>query len=200
MENLKDSPDGEGFRPIVVTITYVGENTIADSSITFQKSVRICADLCGSVISRWLLRYRVDPISFQSYNSEAIGALEVPAGKEVDARARKPMRRMPWPAYLWPGLPQLARDGNWAALAVAVAAAVLLNAVLLGTCVWTEFVAPAPRIICWAFVGVAWTVSIGFWTWSDRQRAAALGASDGKTFEEALAEYLKGNWFEAERS
>ncbi len=109
------------------------------------------------------------------------------------------MRKMPWPAYLWPGLPQLARDGNWAALAVAVAAAVLLNAVLLGTCVWTEFVAPAPRIICWAFVGVAWTVSIGYWTWNDRQRAAALRTIDGNTFDEALAEYLKGNWFETER-
>jgi hypothetical protein len=118
---------------------------------------------------------------------------------DVAASARKPMRRMPWPAYLWPGLPQLARDGNWAALAVAVAAAVLLNGVLLGTCVWTEFVAPAPSIICWVFVGVAWTGSIGCWTWIDRQRAAALGASDGKTFEEALEEYLKGNWFEAEQ-
>jgi hypothetical protein len=110
-----------------------------------------------------------------------------------------PMRRMPWPAYLWPGLPQLARDGNWAALAVAFAAAVLLNGVLLGTCVWTEFVAPAPRIICWTFVGIAWSVSIGYWAWNDRLRAAALGASDGKTFEEALDDYLKGNWFEAER-
>ena len=109
------------------------------------------------------------------------------------------MRRMPWPAYLWPGLPQLARDGNWAALAVAVAAAVLLNAVLLGTCGWTEFIAPAPRIICWTFLGLAWTGAIGYWTWNDRQRAAALIKTDGKTFEEALAEYLKGNWFEAER-
>jgi hypothetical protein len=109
------------------------------------------------------------------------------------------MRRLPWPAYLWPGLPQLARDGNWAALAVAVAAAVLLNAVLLSTCVWTEFVAPAPRIICWAFLGAAWIVAIGYWSWHDRQRAVALGKTDAKTFEEALAEYLKGNWFEAER-
>jgi hypothetical protein len=109
------------------------------------------------------------------------------------------MRRMPWPAYLWPGLPQLARDGNWAALAVAVAAAAALNAVLLGTCAWTDFVAPGPRIICWVFLGTAWTGAIGFWTWNDRQRAAALGTSGGKTFQEAQTEYLKGNWFEAER-
>ena len=110
------------------------------------------------------------------------------------------MRRMPWPAYFWPGLPQLARDGNWAALAVAVAAAVLLNVVLLGTCVWTEFVAPAPRIICWVFLGAAWIAAIGYWTWRDRQRAVVVGHSNDKTFEKALAEYLKGNWFEAERT
>ncbi len=110
------------------------------------------------------------------------------------------MRRMPWTAYFWPGLPQLARDGNWAALAVAVAAAALLNAVLLGTCVWTEIVAPGPRIICWVFLGLAWSGAIGFWTFNDRQRATALAKTDGgKSFEEALAEYLKGNWFEAER-
>lgn len=108
------------------------------------------------------------------------------------------MRRMPWPAYLWPGLPQLARDGNWAALAVAVAAAVLLNAVLLGTCAWTEFIDPAPRIICWVVVLVAWTGAIGLWSWNDRQRAAGRARNDGNPFEEALAEYLKGNWFEAE--
>ncbi len=97
------------------------------------------------------------------------------------------MRRMPWPAYLWPGLPQLARDGNWAALAVAVAAAALLNAVLLGTCVWTEIVAPAPRIICWTFLGLAWTGAIGFWTWNDRQRAADFG-------DEPTARRLKKPW------
>ena len=107
--------------------------------------------------------------------------------------------RMPWPAYFWPGLPQLARDGNWAALAVAIAAAAVLNAVLLGTCVWTEFVAPGPRIICWTFLAAVWIAAIGYWTWNDRQRKAVAGPKDDKTFEEALAEYLKGNWFEAER-
>jgi hypothetical protein len=129
----------------------------------------------------------------------ANSASEALFSKEAAAPMRMPMRRMPWPAYLWPGLPQLARDGNWAALAVAVAAAVLLNAVLLATCVWTEYVAAAPRIICWAFVGVAWSVSIGYWSWNDRQRAATLKTSDGNTFEAALEDYLKGNWFEAEQ-
>ena len=109
------------------------------------------------------------------------------------------MRRMPWPAYLWPGLPQLARDGNWAALAFAVAAAALLNAVLLGTWFWTDLFAPGLRIICWVFLGVAWSISAGYWAWTDRRQAAAAGKTGGKIFEEALEDYLKGNWFEAER-
>jgi hypothetical protein len=106
---------------------------------------------------------------------------------------------MPWPAYLWPGLPQLARDGNWAALAVAVAAAGMLNAVLLGTWFWSDAFAPALRIIGWGFLGVAWTVSAGYGAWTDRRQAASSEKAGGKIFEEALEDYLKGNWFEAER-
>ncbi|MGA2258910.1 MAG: hypothetical protein ABSG53_29935 [Thermoguttaceae bacterium] len=106
---------------------------------------------------------------------------------------------MPWPAYLWPGLPQLAGDGNWAALAFAVAAAALLNAVLLGTWFWTDLFAPAPRIIVWVLLGVAWSISVSYWAWADRRRAAASEKTGGKSFEEALEDYLKGNWFEAER-
>lgn len=109
------------------------------------------------------------------------------------------MRRMPWPAYLWPGLPQLARDGNWAALAFAVAAAGLLNAVLLGTCFWTDAFAPALRIISWVFLGVAWSISVGYGAWIDRRQAAPPKKNAGKIFAEALEDYLKGNWFEAER-
>jgi len=106
---------------------------------------------------------------------------------------------MPWPAYLWPGLPQLARDGNWAALASAVAAAVVLNAVLLGTWFWTDLFAPRLHIIGWVFLGVAWSLAAGYWAWSDRQRAASSRKTSGNVFEEALEDYLKGNWFEAER-
>ena len=109
------------------------------------------------------------------------------------------MRRMPWPAYLWPGLPQLARDGNWTALAVAMVAAVLLNAVLLGTWFWTDLFAPGLRIIVWVFVGVVWSVSAGYWAWCDRRQAATPEKTSGEIYSEALEDYLKGNWFEAER-
>jgi hypothetical protein len=108
------------------------------------------------------------------------------------------MRRKPWPTYLWPGLPQLARDGNWTALAFAVVATVVLNAVIAGTWLWTDIYPPALRIILWIFLGVAWCGGIGYWAAADRRRAST-GATDGRTFEEALEEYLKGNWSEAER-
>ncbi len=121
------------------------------------------------------------------------------------------MHRMPWPAYLWPGLPQLARDGNWAALAVAIAAAAVLNGVLLGTWFWTDMLPPAMHIICWVFLGVTWSFSAGYGAWTDRRgtgrgtrysgsgSAATSEEPGGKIFEEALEDYLKGNWFEAER-
>jgi hypothetical protein len=108
------------------------------------------------------------------------------------------MRRMPWPAYFWPGLPQVARDGNWAALAVAIAAAILLNTLLLTTCVWSDVIAPAPRIIGWSLAGALWIAAIGYWSRNDRRRAA-LASTETNNFEEAQTEYLKGNWFEAER-
>ena len=67
------------------------------------------------------------------------------------------MRKMPWALCLWPGLPQLARHGSWPALAVAVAAASLLNVVLLATFVWTDLVSPQVRIMYWLSLGVAWS-------------------------------------------
>jgi len=109
------------------------------------------------------------------------------------------MHRTPWPVYLWPGLPQLVRDGKWAALAFAVAAAAMLNAVLLGTWFWTDLFAPELRIISWVFLGVAWGLSVGYWAWTDRRQATTSEKTGGKNFEEALEDYLKGNWFEAER-
>ena len=46
---------------------------------------------------------------------------------------------------------------------------------------------------------MAWSISVSYWAWSDRRQAAAGEKAGGKVFEEALEDYLKGNWFEAER-
>jgi hypothetical protein len=105
---------------------------------------------------------------------------------------------MPWPAYLWPGLPQIAQQGSWTALLVAIAAALVLNITLLGSFIWPELIASDLRIICWAMLAVAWSASAGFSVWWSRRLGRAPDPN-ADPFRNALDHYLKGNWFEAER-
>jgi hypothetical protein len=109
------------------------------------------------------------------------------------------MRRTPWTAYLWPGLPQLSQ-GNWTALALAVGASLLLNGVVLGTCVWPDLIAPQLRMICWIGLGLAWSAAAGFSLWLERRPQARMADGEGDLFCTALDDYLKGNWFESERT
>jgi len=110
------------------------------------------------------------------------------------------MRRMRWAAYLWPGLPQLLTGEGWSALALAVAAAGLLNVTLLGSFVWDELIDGDLRSGLWVVLVVAWTASaVVSVVWDHRRRANRLAATDGDLFAEAVDTYLKGNWYEAER-
>jgi hypothetical protein len=106
---------------------------------------------------------------------------------------------MPWAVYFWPGLPQLVGRGSWAALWVALAAAAVLSGMLLGSCVWTDVIAPDMRIICWMFLGITWSVAAGISLWSGNCEDGRSGDPQGDLFPPARDEYLKGNWFEAER-
>lgn len=108
------------------------------------------------------------------------------------------MRRMPWVAYFWPGLPQLSQRGSWTALVVAVAAAAFLNTTLLGSFVWSDLITHDWRIVCWVFLGIVWSASAGFSAWSGQREPVRHDDQDG-LFAAALDAYLKGNWFEAER-
>lgn len=110
------------------------------------------------------------------------------------------MRRMPWTAYLWPGLPQIVQEGRWTALLIAVGAAALLNGTILATYIWSDWIAPQLRIICWGLVGITWTLSAGFSAWFSRRREYRRNGPEGDLFQQAQNEYLKGNWFEAERT
>jgi hypothetical protein len=109
------------------------------------------------------------------------------------------MRRTPWAAYLWPGLPQIADRGSWAGLTVAAAAAVLLNGTLLSSFVWTDLIDRQLRIICWVLVGVSWGVAGGLSAWWNRRQEAGRAEAQAEPFERLLDTYLKGNWIEAER-
>jgi len=103
-------------------------------------------------------------------------------------------------AVLWPGLPQLWFRGALAGLAMAVSFAALLNTALLSTFVWTEFLAPPVRWGMWLAVTVFWIlsalVSLVRFPIAPRRVSPAL-AED--LFKQVQSEYLRGNWFEAER-
>ena len=108
---------------------------------------------------------------------------------------------MPWAVYLWPGLPQLAERGSWAALVVAFGAAALLNVALLGTFVWTELLAPDLRILYWSCCWLRGVVRRGFPAGSiAAERVRTESDENTDAFREALDYYLQGNWFEAQRT
>jgi hypothetical protein len=109
------------------------------------------------------------------------------------------MRRMAWTRYLWPGLPQLWGEGAWSGLALAAGSAVLLNLLLLSTFVWFELLGESLLTFGWLAAASVWLVSGVLACWSDRQRRDRQKAhSTEDLFRQALGEYLKGNWFEAE--
>lgn len=110
------------------------------------------------------------------------------------------MGRMPRATYLWPGLPQVCDRGSWAALGLAVGFTLLLNLVLVGTLLWSDFLPVGARTLMWALTGLVWVGSAVYSRFWDGGHAGP-GPSDrpGDAYPEAQELYLKGNWFEAER-
>ena len=103
-----------------------------------------------------------------------------------------------WAVGMWPGLPQLWRRGDWSALALALGFALLLNLVLLTTFVWTELVVPGVGVIAWFVVAGFWLVSfVGFLRTGIGRANSAAAQED--LFPTAIAEYLKGNWYDVEQ-
>ncbi len=133
------------------------------------------------------------------------------------------MRRTPWTACLWPGLAQLWPHGSWRGLALAVGAAVVLDALLLASFGWSELIGQNLRNTAWVVFAAAWAVAVG-WSIRQRRRQAALGgdatscsagvsparaadhrfaavpaAAPQDAFVEALDHYLKGDYYQAEQ-
>lgn len=114
--------------------------------------------------------------------------------------ARTPAPRLPLWLGLWPGLPQLWLRGSYAGLAAAVGFAALLDFVLATSLVWTEIWEPRTALCWWAGVATVWFVGLAWWVVSGRRQGESLPvAPAGDLFPLALTEYLRGNWFEAER-
>jgi hypothetical protein len=101
---------------------------------------------------------------------------------------------------LWPGLAPLWWRGQWPGLVEALAFAAGLNLLLVATLVWPEwFQRP------WASAG--WFVLSGVWLvacWRNWRKLPTLvddriDAATQGLFTQAQIEYLKGNWYDAEK-
>lgn len=74
---------------------------------------------------------------------------------------RRPLiRRVPWAAYLWPGLPHLWNAGSWAGLSLAAGFSVLLNVLILSVFVWPEWLPERVRLACGVTTLVLWVVAL----------------------------------------
>jgi hypothetical protein len=84
-------------------------------------------------------------------------------------------------------------------LALAVGFAILLNVLLLATFVWVELVDPRQLRLAWLAAGLVWIGSAVVSAWHGRGLAPRRASTAEAMFREALGEYLRENWFEAER-
>ena len=104
-----------------------------------------------------------------------------------------------WMSCLWPGLPQLWRQGSWAGLAAALSWGLLANWLLAATFVWTEVAHPRLTQVGWTMLALTWVAGIVLaarWNW--RIDARADGQLSTDLLCEAQIEYLRGNWLVAE--
>ena len=105
--------------------------------------------------------------------------------------------------WLWPGLRSLWLQGSWTSLAIAVASAWMLCGLLAITLVWTQVATSATRNGGWIVISLVWIISALWSHRADRKKEQLTtdnGLSQGQDlFSEAISEYLKGNYLEAEQ-
>jgi len=102
--------------------------------------------------------------------------------------------------YLWPGLPQLWRNGSWSALVVAIAAAAMLNVVMVGSFAWTELIDDDVRNPLWVSLGILWiAAALVSVVQLRRQTAKKEITSSDDPFSQAVEFYLKGDYYQVER-
>jgi Tetratricopeptide repeat len=115
------------------------------------------------------------------------------------------MTRGAWYLCLWPGLARLWLRGEWASLLLATGFSLLLNAAILATFVWPEWLGPGFATAIWPVLGLVWLTSL-WGSWRQRNElfgtsAEAVAETAGKDlvaydrlFIEAQGEYLRGDW------
>ena len=100
---------------------------------------------------------------------------------------------------LWPGLALLWVRGSWWGLAGALGFTVIGNLLLTASWMWTEWFGPSTLLTGWTLFGVTWIFStfIALWKWSEWVGPVERENSED-LFPLAQAQYLKGDWYEAE--
>jgi len=90
--------------------------------------------------------------------------------------------------------------GSWWGLALAVGAAAVLDALLLASFGWSELIGQNLRITAWVVFAAAWVVAVG-WSIRERRRQAVLREACPRqdAFLDALEQYLKGDYYQAEQ-
>jgi hypothetical protein len=110
------------------------------------------------------------------------------------------MRKKPWAIYVWPGLPHIWMHGSWSALGVAVIAAALLSAVMVGSFGWTELITPGVRNTLWVSLAVVWCIAAIVSAIKLRYDVARDEAGECENpFAQAVDLYLKGDYYQVER-
>lgn len=102
---------------------------------------------------------------------------------------------------LWPGLARLWLRGEFRGLLAAVGFAALVNGVFVSTLVWPEIAPLTLRSAAIVAAGLWWVIAAAM---TLLELPEIVAATDGDPlrglFVAAQAEYLKGNWIEAESS
>jgi hypothetical protein len=100
---------------------------------------------------------------------------------------------------LWPGLARLWLRGEFRSLLVAIGFGGLVNGLIVSTLVWPEIAPFSLWAVGLSFAGLWWLVA-GVAAWWELPELRASTAADPYKglFTAAQAEYLKGNWIEAE--
>lgn len=106
----------------------------------------------------------------------------------------------------WPGLARLWTKGHWPSLWIAMGFSLLVNLALISTFVWPKLLGDDFPFIAWPLIFVVWMAS----TWVSYRslpELLSIGSAPDRVeaetndtlFIRAQAEYLKGNWTDAEK-
>ena len=109
------------------------------------------------------------------------------------------MGRMPYLAYLWPGLPMILASGSWFGLGWAVGFSLLINLLIVASVWWPELLISHVRTVVWVATAVFWCGATFFSYKVVRDMELVEDAPVGPTFADATNHYLRADWFGAEQ-